>query len=107
LESIVGDIEDEYDEEEALITKQPDGSLLCDGYAEIEDVFEALGMEAPEDADEEYDTIGGLVTDILGYIPKSSDHVQCSYAGLHITVSASDERRITAVSVKKQDKQKD
>ena len=99
LESIVGDIEDEYDEEEKLISPQEDGSVLCNGFAEILDVFEALGVTPPEDADEEYDTIGGLVTDLLGYIPAKNEHPQCSFGGLLLTVADADERRVTAVSV--------
>ncbi|MBR5502285.1 MAG: hypothetical protein IKV55_04555, partial [Oscillospiraceae bacterium] len=87
----------EYDEEEKLISPQEDGSVLCNGFAEILDVFAALGVTPPEDADEEYDTIGGLVTDLLGYIPAKGEQPQCSFGGLQLTVADADERRITAV----------
>ncbi|MBP0969606.1 MAG: HlyC/CorC family transporter [Oscillospiraceae bacterium] len=97
LEAIVGDIQDEYDKEESLLEKQPDGSVISDGYAEILDVFSALGLEPPEDADEEYDTIGGLVTDLLGYIPGSGAKDSCSYGGALFTVLEADGKRVTRI----------
>ena len=97
LESIVGDIQDEYDKEENLLQLQEDGSVVSDGYAAINDVFEALGIEPPEDADEEYDTIGGLITDLLGYIPQEGDSATCSYGGLDFTVLETDGKRISRV----------
>ena len=108
LETIVGDIEDEYDTEEILMQLQPDGSLVSDGYAEIADVFEALGVELPEDADEEYDTIGGLLTDLLGYIPQKEDpEAECSFGGIHFTVMESDGKRITKVLSRVLEKEED
>ncbi|MBQ5340831.1 MAG: hypothetical protein J6W57_02340, partial [Oscillospiraceae bacterium] len=71
--------------------------VVSDGYAEINDVFEALGIEPPEDADEEYDTIGGLITDLLGYIPQEGDSATCSYGGLDFTVLETDGKRISRV----------
>lgn len=101
LESIVGDIEDEYDEEEALILKNKDGSLTCDGTAEIEDVYEALGFEeAPDEI--ESDTIGGLLTELLGRIPGPGERPEASYGGeILLTALSADERRITSVLVKR------
>jgi len=100
LETIVGDIEDEYDDEEVYIQTDDDGNLISEGHAEILDVFAALGVEPPEDADEEYDTIGGLMTDILGYIPEDDQNAVCSYGGLEFTALESDGKRITKVLTK-------
>ena len=97
LESIVGDIEDEFDKEEETVSMQEDGTLVCDGFTEIEEVFKALGIEEPEDADEEYATIGGLVTDLLGYIPQEDEKPSVEFGGLRFTVLSADERRITSV----------
>ncbi len=100
LESIVGDIEDEYDEADEYILEKPDGSLLCDGYAEIDDVFDLLGYgEVPEDIDS--DTIGGLLTDLLARIPKPGEHASARYQDLELTALDADERRITSVLVQK------
>ncbi|MEA4911434.1 MAG: hemolysin family protein [Oscillospiraceae bacterium] len=102
LESIVGDITDEYDEEEQpLIVPQPDGSLLCDGYAEVEDVFDAFSLEAPQEDTLESDTVGGLLTELLMRIPKADERPSADCAGLTFTSLAADERRITRVRVTK------
>lgn len=100
LECIVGDIEDEYDEEEqTLISAAPDGSLICDGYAEIEDVFERLGVEVPEEV--ECDTIGGLLCELLTRIPDADERASAEFEGLILTSLSSDERRIKGVRVEK------
>lgn len=98
LESIVGDIEDEYDEDEGYIIENPDGSLTCNGYAEIEDVFDILGLG---DVDEDIgsDTIGGLLTDLLERIPKPGEHVTAQYKTITLEALDADERRVTSVLV--------
>ena len=101
LEAIVGDIQDEYDKEDSLLQVLDDGTVVSDGHAEILDVFEAVGLEPPEDADEEYDTIGGLVIDLLGYIPQDGENVTCSYGGLDFTVLKADGRRISKIRSRK------
>lgn len=101
LECIVGDIEDEYDEEEqTLISQASDGSLICDGYAEIEDVFERFGKEVPEEV--ECDTIGGLLCELLTRIPEPDERASAEFDGLILTSLSSDERRIKGVMVKQE-----
>lgn len=100
LESIVGDIEDEYDEEESYIVRNADGSLTCDGYAEVDDVFGELGLgDAPEEI--ESDTIGGLLTQLLARIPKKGEQPTATYDGIELRALDADERRITCVLVRK------
>jgi len=99
LESIVGDIEDENDEEESLISVREDGALVCDGYAEIEDVFEMLGEEVPDDIAS--DTIGGLVTALLERIPRRDETPRVRYMDIELTVTGSDDRRVTQVIVQR------
>lgn len=67
LEEIVGDIADEYDQEEKLYTLQPDGSWIVDARMSIFDADELLGIEIPQESD--YDTIGGYVFHQSGSIP--------------------------------------
>lgn len=57
VEEIVGNIQDEYDEEEELIIKQADGTYIVDGMTQLEDLEELLGISFNE---EDYDTINGL-----------------------------------------------
>ena len=59
LEEIVGEIADEYDEEEALYIPQSDGSWIVDPRMSILDVEEQLGLVIPEEG--EYDTLGGYI----------------------------------------------
>ena len=70
LEEIVGDILDEYDEHEDVIRTQTDNSVLIDGFAELEDVGEKLGIDF---GDVEMETLNGFLTEMLGHIPAESD----------------------------------
>jgi putative hemolysin len=70
LEEIVGDIMDEYDEEETTIRAQKDNSLIIDGLAYIEDVEEELGVDFGE---LDFETLNGYLTSILGHIPTRKD----------------------------------
>ncbi len=100
IECIVGDIEDEYDEDEqSLVSVNSDGSLTCDGYAEIEDVFKHFDIEPPEDI--ESDTIGGLFCELLTRIPGENEHPSVEVSGLKLTSLSCDERRIKGVRVEK------
>lgn len=67
LEEIVGDIADEYDQEEALFLPLSEGGWLIDSRMSILDIEEQLGIEIPQDGD--YDTIGGYVFHETGMIP--------------------------------------
>ncbi len=73
LEEIVGEITDEYDVEEPGVERLPDGSLRVPGRTPIDDVSEALGLELP---DTEWDTVGGLVFNLLGHVPEEGETVR-------------------------------
>jgi len=68
VEEVMGNIQDEYDEEEAAIKKIGDEKYDIPGEADPEEVLELFGYKLPDD--HEYDTIAGFVTDLLGYIPE-------------------------------------
>ncbi len=71
LEEIVGEILDEYDEDEDIaIQTQTDNSILIDGFAELEDVEEELGINFGK---VEVTTLNGFLTDVLGHIPTETD----------------------------------
>ncbi len=73
LEQIVGDIEDEYDlEEEGYINQHADGSFTIKALTPIEDFNEHFGTTF---SDEEFDTIGGVVTNAFGHLPKRDEQV--------------------------------
>lgn len=75
LEEIVGEIEDEFDEQDAHsgIVTLADGTHRVAGDADVSAVNEAFGVHLPE---EEFDTIGGLVADQLGRVPRRGEAVE-------------------------------
>lgn len=103
LESIVGNIRDEYDKEEELVTKIDDKTYTFDGVADIDDVAEILGVEFPEG---EYDTLAGFVINLLGYLPTGKNETAV-YQNLTFTVLEVDERRIEKIKVEKNDDRTD
>ncbi len=97
LEEIVGEIQDEYDEEEPLIVRLSDDAARVDGRADVDDLSELFDMQiALEDADE-YDTVGGLMYHRIGGVPKPGDQVLVD--GLQLTVETTDGRRVGKVLV--------
>lgn len=78
LEEIVGNILDEYDEDEKLIIKQGDDQYLMKGLAGLDDIEDTLGIEIEE---EDFDTLNGLLTSLLNRIPSEGEHISVSYAG--------------------------
>jgi CBS domain containing-hemolysin-like protein len=73
IEEIVGEIRDEFDEEEPAVRQLSDGSYSIDGRIPIGVVNEALGSEFES---EDFDTIGGLVLGNLGRVPEVGDEVR-------------------------------
>lgn len=107
LESIVGNIQDEYDKEEEEAVKLNDNTFDIDGTADIEEVEETLDIKFPEG---EYDTIGGFIMSELGYIPTENEHPQITYSGYKFTVEEIEERRIERIlaeKLPKEDKDKE
>lgn len=66
LEEIVGEIADEYDDEEPLVTSLEDGEFLVDGRLGIDELGELIGVDLP---DAEWDTVGGLMLGLAGRVP--------------------------------------
>ena len=75
IEQIVGDIQDEFDSEEDLIVMHSDEHMVADGRALVDEVAEAFDIELPEMEESDAETIGGLVFEQLGGIPKVNDEV--------------------------------
>ena len=96
LEQIVGDIEDEfdYDETEDNIVHEHDGTYRIKASTEIGDFNQTLGVNL---ADEEFDTVGGLVIARFGHVPKRGEWV--SLDGLNFTVLRADSRRLHTLRV--------
>lgn len=95
LESIVGSIEDEYDEEDTDIARVSEGCYSLDGTVSISEAERLFDAEFGEDSD--YDTIGGLLTELLGGLPAPDEHPAVELSGVRFTVALVEERRIARV----------
>lgn len=96
VEAIVGNIQDEYDNEDEEISKINDTTFTIDGITDIEEVEEKLGIKLP---DGDYDTIGGFIISLLGFLPVDGDLNSVEYENISFTVLNVDERRIGKVKV--------
>jgi magnesium and cobalt transporter len=101
LEEIVGEIEDEHDDEEAEFIR-PDGdrngrpSFAVRALTRVEDFNDYFECELE---DEEYDTIGGLVMHELGRLPRRGEKIE--FGGFEFAVIKADKRRIDALQVQR------
>lgn len=85
VESVMGNIQDEYDDEAALIRKLKDNKYEVHGEADPDEVLELFGYSLPDEHD--YDTISGFVTDLLGYLPEDiSVHPHAEYKDLKFVI---------------------
>ncbi len=100
VEMVVGDIEDEHDEDEGpLITKTADGIFVVDAKAEIDDVAAVIGQAfVPGEHADYVDTIGGLIFNALGRVPARGEVVQ-AIPGFEFHVLDADPRRVKRVRI--------
>jgi magnesium and cobalt transporter len=91
LEQIVGEIDDEHDDadEAKMIAAQADGQFVVDALTPIEDFNEQFRADFPDD---EYDTIGGLITAAIGHLPEAGEEL--SMDRFHFRVGRADARRV-------------
>ena len=98
IESIVGNIQDEYDNEEEEMRRLSDNIYTVDGAADIDDVSELIGVKLPDD---DCDTIAGLMLETLGEVPAAGDRPTVEIGGVKFTAVDIEERRITRVPIEK------
>jgi putative hemolysin len=96
LEEIVGDISDEYDEEEILFLPQPDGSWIVDPRMSILDAKEQLGLIIEQEG--EYDSIGGYIFHCAGTIPSKGFIIHRDE--FEIEILRSNERSVEKVRIR-------
>ncbi|MFY9329000.1 MAG: transporter associated domain-containing protein [Georgfuchsia sp.] len=99
LEQIVGDIEDEYDFDEAAdnIVRDNSGRFRVKATTEIDDFNEAFATTFPDD---DFDTVGGMVIHHLGRLPKRNEVL--SIGDLRVKVLRADSRRVHTLLVDRQ-----
>ncbi|PZQ13033.1 MAG: hypothetical protein DI565_15310 [Ancylobacter novellus] len=100
VETIVGDIEDEHDDEAvASIRADGDGGFIADARAPLDEVAEAVGPSFDVAAfEDEVDTIGGLVVTLAGRVPSEGDEIE-GPGGHLLKVRAADPRRVIEVGI--------
>ncbi|MBQ6706965.1 MAG: HlyC/CorC family transporter [Clostridia bacterium] len=99
LESIVGNMQDEFDQEEEEITQLADNAFEVDGSISMEELRELLNVELPEG---DYDTVAGFLMEQLGRIPDPDEHPQVEFRNVVFTVQKMDDRRIEEVHIEVQ-----
>lgn len=95
LESIVGNIQDEYDNEEDEVCVVSEGVFTFDGSISLDEVERQLDIDFDEDS--EYDTLGGFITDLLGDIPKENELNEVIVQNVRFTVLEVEDRRIAKI----------
>ena len=94
IESIVGNIQDEYDNEEDEITVVNENTYTIDGTCDIDEVEDMLDTTFPEG---DYDTLSGLIMTTIGRIPEDDDRPAIEVSGFRFTVLSIEDRRIGQV----------
>ncbi len=95
IESVMGNIQDEYDNEVEEINEIDKDNFDFEGTVLLDDIEELLDVKFDEDAD--YDTVSGLIMDLLGRIPEEDEHPVVTYQGVEFTVLQVEEHRISKV----------
>jgi CBS domain containing-hemolysin-like protein len=98
LEEIVGEIMDEHDHEEPLLSIIDDHSVMVDAQLEVEKLEDHFNIELPKG---EYESVGGFIIQMLDRIPKPAEKIR--YKELEITVKSADDRRINKVLITRSD----
>jgi len=99
MEEIVGEIQDEYDQEdlERRVVPLPSGAYELDARMHIDEVNDLLGLDIPED--EDYDTLGGYVTAAVARVPAPDEEIRTD--GILVRVLEADARRVRRVHIER------
>ena len=92
----MGNIQDEYDNEQNEITKINENNFTVDGTTSIDEISDLLGFALP---DGDYDTISGLILEHLGRIPTNDEHPSIKIKNINFTVEKIVDRKIAKVSI--------
>lgn len=99
IESVFGNIQDEYDNEAEEFTVIDENTMTIDGTTDLDDVSKMLKIDLEKG--DEYDTLGGLITDRLGRIPGPNEHPEIVIDNYRFTVLLLEDRRILKVKAEK------
>jgi len=94
LEEIIGDIQDEFDDEKEDILELGGGAWLCETRVNLEDLSEHIGISLPS---EDFDTLGGFVFDLFGKIPVQYE--KAVWGGHEFTIQDVEGHKINTVKI--------
>lgn len=92
LEQIVGDIQDEYDEERDWVLRIQDGTYLVDARIDLDELVEKVDVELPT---EQYDSLGGMIVEKMGEIPDEGEEIFEN--GIKFIVVSADPKRVKKI----------
>lgn len=95
VETIVGNIRDEYDDEEEELVKISDDTYTINGTADPEKILSEFGISLPDDND--FDTMSGFIVELLGRIPEENENPCVQYENLLFTVLVTEDKCITKI----------
>lgn len=103
IEQIVGDIDDEFDEEDRIIEKVNDTTFIVDGNVYLDDLEEETDVELESETSE---TVGGFIIDLLGEIPRENVRYKpISYEDYSFTILSVKDRRIEKIRIEKTERE--
>jgi CBS domain containing-hemolysin-like protein len=94
IEEIIGDIQDEFDNEREDVVKLGEGIYLCDARANISDLNEELGLSIP---DKDFDTLGGFVFELFGKIPVRYEKME--YENIQFVIQEMEGHKINSIKL--------
>jgi CBS domain containing-hemolysin-like protein len=103
LEEVVGNIEDEHDATSAPLVAEDEEGFVADARAYVDDVETQTGVKLLAGADDDFDTIGGLIFSMLGRIPAPGEIVAHPASGVRFEILDSDGRRVKRVRIRLRD----
>jgi putative hemolysin len=103
IEQIVGDIDDEFDEEDRIIDKVDNTTFIVDGNVYLDDLEEETGVELESETSE---TVGGFIIDLMGEIPRENiKYPPVSYRNYDFTILEVKDRRIDKLRIEITDRE--
>lgn len=101
LEEIVGDIQDEYDDEEELISQSGEDSFIVSGEISLDELADETGIHIREADEDAFETLNGLLVSIMDHIPQDGELFEADYEGFHFSAVEIHDKMILRVQVTK------
>ena len=98
IEEVMGDIGDEFDDEEILLKNISKNTFLASGLISINELNEKLHINLDLESDD-YDTLGGFIIKLIGYIPKKDDDCIVNYKNIIFKIKEVNKKRIVKVEI--------